>query len=82
MQCDTHFALKWKNEVLQYQFKAKLTENIYEDSITVGGLTLQLIEPFKKWRITFNGILPKNIFVDESNTVNCEETQHVIFTFL
>lgn len=82
MHCDTYFVLKLKNKVLQHGFKATITENIYEDSITVGDLTLQQIEPFKKWRITFNGISPKSNFVDECIADNCEQTQHVIFTFL
>lgn len=45
------------------------------------GLTLELLKPYLKWRITYNGLL--KIHETEIKSDNGKEKlQHVIFTFL
>lgn len=81
-QCEGYFILKLKNGILLQQPVATVTKRSHPDSISVGNLTIQRIEPFSKWRITFNGMLELKDNSQTNENLNDDVEHHVMFTFL
>lgn len=64
-----------------------LSKKSHDGQLIAGGLKIEQIIPFKKWRIVYNGLAKvhnTNLPINYNFVESCDETelQHVIFTFL
>lgn len=83
IQLKSHFILTFEN-FNENQFSSSKTEyqpmsanNVRTSGYAIGNLWFEILMPYSKWRITFNGSLK----VQEPATQNDTE-QHVVFTLL
>ncbi|XP_067001276.2 rifampicin phosphotransferase [Anabrus simplex] len=59
-----------------------IIHNNFNKSWNAAGLKLQMCEPLRRWRITFNGLLRRDIHKAWNPHINSDDLEHIKFSFI